>query len=257
MNCKNCGSPLTMDDKFCKKCGASTIEEKVEPVKPMVDPSVLSVKPMGEPTNEFAKLAKPEDHKPVVVRNTSPILLIFVFLLALALGYFGYQFLNKDQGIETSFNGYDFKIPKGLNVDFQENVLYLSNDNDKISINILDIDYNNINTEKTIDNYKYVEEKTVEDKKYQLFTNNNDKIVIMGLDKDKVVLMVVANKDNIDNELKILLSAKANNKDAIDNKKLLLDMKQILGGEEENTGDIDESLYEDIYVDITLEEINE
>ena len=256
MNCKNCGSPITSDEKFCKKCGASTIEEKVEPLKPNIDPSILSVKPMGEPTNEFAKLAKPEDHKPVVVRNTSVILIIIIFLFALALGFFLHQFIN-DKEVTISFNGYDFNVPSGLNIDYQEDVLYLNNSSTKISLNILDVDYNNIKTDKTIDNYKYVEEKTINDTKYQLFTNNNDKIVIMSLGKDKVVLMVVSNKDNIDNELKILLSAKANNKDVVDNKKMLLDMKQILGGEEENTGDIDESLYEEIYVDITLEEINE
>ena len=111
-------------------------------------------------------------------------------------------------------------------------------------------------SDKTIDNYKYVEEKKVDDKKYQLFTNNNDKIVIMPLNQDKVILMVVSNKENIDSELKILLSFKENNTDNVDNKKMLLDLKQVFG-EEENTGDIDESLYEETYVEISLDEINE
>ena len=31
MNCKNCGSPITNEEKFCKKCGASTIVENKEP----------------------------------------------------------------------------------------------------------------------------------------------------------------------------------------------------------------------------------
>ena len=78
----------------------------------------------------------------------------------------------------------------------------------------------------------------------------------MPLNQDKVILMVVSNKENIDNELKILLSFKENNTDNVDNKKMLLDLKQVFG-EEENTGDIDESLYEETYVEISLDEINE
>ena len=256
MNCKNCGSPITNEEKFCKKCGASTIVEEKVPLKPNVDPSVLSVKPMGEPTNEFAKLAKPEDHKTLVVKNTSPILLIIVFLIALAIGFFVNKYFFNDNSRMVSFKGYNLSVPTTYNIDYQEDVLYLTNDNDKVSINILDVNYNNIKTDKTIDNYKYVEEKTIDDKKYQLFTNNNDKIVIMPLSENKVILMVVTNKENIDNELKILLSFKENNTDTVDNKKMLLDLKQVFG-EEENTADIDESLYEETYVEISLDEINE
>ena len=224
MNCKNCGSPITNEEKFCKKCGASTIVENKEPLKPNVDPSVLSVKPMGEPTNEFAKLAKPEDHKTLVVRNTSPILLILVFLIALAIGFFVNKYFFNDNSRMVSFKGYNLSVPTTFNIDYQEDVLYL--------------------------------EKEIDNKKYQLFTNNNDKIVIMPLTQDKVILMVVSNKENIDNELKILLSFKENNTDNVDNKKMLLDLKQVFG-EEENTGDIDESLYEETYVEISLDEINE
>lgn len=256
MNCKNCGSPITNEEKFCKKCGASTIIENTGPVKPNIDPSVLSVKPMGQPTNEFAKLARPEDHKTLVVRNTSPILLIFVFLVALIIGFFVNKYFFNNNSRTVSFNGYNLTVPTKFNIDYQEDVLYLTNDNEKVSINILDVNYNNIKTDKTIDNYKYVEEKEIDNKKYQLFTNNNDKIVIMSLNQDKVILMVVSNKDNIDDELKIMLSFKENSTNTVDNKKMLLDLKQVLG-EEENTGDIDESLYEETYVEISLDEINE
>ena len=144
MNCKNCGSPITNEEKFCKKCGASTIVENKEPLKPNVDPSVLSVKPMGEPTNEFAKLAKPEDHKTLVVRNTSPILLILVFLIALAIGFFVNKYFFNDNSRMVSFKGYNLSVPTTFNIDYQEDVLYLTNDNDKVSINILDVNYNNI-----------------------------------------------------------------------------------------------------------------
>ena len=256
MNCKNCGSPLNEGEKFCNKCGTPTVEEKV--ITPTVDPKTLVVKPMGEPTNEFAKLAKPEDHKPVVVRNTNPILLIVVFLIAVAIGYFGYNFLSSKDNNFVSLNGYHFDIPNGLKIDYQKDTLYLDNDDLKFSINILDGDYTKIKAD-SFDDYKYQGEKEFESKKYHLFTKDDSKIVIMSIDDNKLVLMGISTKeDNIDKVLKIVVSAKKNESNkTLDNDKLILDMKSIINVEEENTGDIEDAIYEDTYVEITLEEINE
>ena len=256
MKCKNCGSLLKEGEKFCNKCGKSTVERESHPLRPVVDPSSLVVKPMSEPTNELAKLAKPEDHKEIVVRNTNPLLIIFVFLLALALGYFGYQFLNKDKGIVTSLNGYRFDVPTGLKIDHVKEHLYLNNDDILININVLQFDYTKMNA-KTIDGYKYEGEKEFEGKKYQLFTKGDNKIVIMSLDSQMIILMNVNSKDgNIDKALKIMVSAKKNEeKEIIDNDQLLEDMKPIITGEEVTTADED-AIYEDTYVDIVLDELN-
>lgn len=255
MNCKNCGSPLKEGEKFCNKCGEETRVSR--PLKPVVDPSQLVVKPMVEPTNELSKLVKEEDKKQVVVRHTSPLLIIFVFLLALALGYFGYKYLNKDKNIVTSLNGYRFEVPEGLKIDHEKEYLYLNNDDILININILQFDYKKMDA-KTIDGYKYEGEKEFDGKKYQLFTHGDNKIVIMSIGDEMILLMNVnAKENNIDKALKIAVSAKKNEeKSVIDNDKLLLDMKPIINGEEEKSADEDDIVYEDVYVDITLDEIN-
>ena len=49
MNCKSCGNPLTVEDKFCKKCGTPVAQVAVQPAVAQVAPAPVAPAPAVAP----------------------------------------------------------------------------------------------------------------------------------------------------------------------------------------------------------------
>ena len=71
MNCKSCGNPLTVEDKFCKKCGTPIAQAAVQPaVAPVAPAPVAPAQPAPAPAP--APAVAPVVQAPVVQAPVAP-----------------------------------------------------------------------------------------------------------------------------------------------------------------------------------------
>lgn len=132
MNCKSCGNPLTVEDKFCKKCGTPVAQVAVQPAvaqvaQPAMHPAgpaqVTPVQPAPAvaqvgpaPVAQQAPAVRPVAPAPVAQpamrpvgpapapmpgvyqappkKGANPIVMVLLALVAFGIGFFGYKLLS-------------------------------------------------------------------------------------------------------------------------------------------------------------------
>ena len=219
-------------------------------------------------------------------KKGNPILIIIILIILGVGGYFAYKYLIKDAGKvptkDVSFSGYQFKVPEAYKTKVNANTLVAYDDNIKASINLINGSYSDISTAVVLENFtaagstaSYMGEKEKNGNKYHLFKVEVDsKKAYIGYTASgvtKIVCFSIETKtgttypsdDDLNKTVDIAMSPTYNGSSNIDvsdvdQDSIVVEASKALTGEDNSTGDVyDEDVYEDIYVNITLEEINE
>ena len=218
----------------------------------------------------------------------SIVLLIVLILLGVG-GYFGYKYLvnngiigGKETTKDVSYSGYKFSVPDKYKTQVNANSLSVYDDSTILSFSFVTGSYGDISTSLIVENFtalgntaSYLGEKEKDGNKYHLFQvkvdDKNGYVGYIASGATKIICFSVEPKNGtalpseeyLNKAVDISLSATyngASNIEVVDGPKeaSTLDAAEALIGEAKSTGDIsDEDVYEDIYVNITLNEINE
>lgn len=222
-------------------------------------------------------------------KKKNPIIIILVLIILGVGGYFGYKYL-KDSGIlgkntktvDVEYNSYQFKVPEKYKTQNNTNSLVIYDDTNIIAIAFINGSYNEFSQALTLENFRalgheanYLGEKEKDGHKYHLFKvvveNKNAYIGYIASGDVKIICFSVEPKtgttqpsdDYLNDAIDIAISGKYNGSSNIETENKEVDSSistasQAIIGEEKNTGDIsDEPEYEETYVNITLNEINE
>ena len=223
-------------------------------------------------------------------KKKSPIIIILVLLILGVGGYFGYKYLvnngiigGKAKTIDVEFNSYQFKVPEKYKTQNNTNSLVIYDDTNILAVAFINGSYSEFSQALTLENFRalgheatYLGEKEKDSHKYHLFKvvveGKNAYIGYIASGDMKIICFSVEPKtgttlpsdDYLNDAIDIAISAKYNgssnveteNKEANDTS--ITTASQAVIGEEKNTGDIsDEPVYEETYVNVTLNEINE
>ena len=204
MFCKNCGSPLTAEDKFCKGCGApvNIQQEANNNQQPMYNQGQNNVnqpvnnRPMGQnsiPNNVVNNNVQP--NKPKRKWSWASALIgLVAFVVAFGGVYFllnrgkatsgggGSSETTKPTATEKSvtFSGYTFKLPSRYNYLIENNVLTIANDSQThyAGVQVLSANFDQLasNKENVI---ATVEENGLKVNKYEQKTYNGLETIAM------------------------------------------------------------------------------
>ena len=227
--------------------------------------------PMGQPMPPYQQPPK---------KGSNPILMIVLFIVAAAVGFFGYKLLSGGGSVvaaETAtinIGGYSFDVPVDMKAQYQTDKVILSNGKINLAIGVLAGDYSGMPT--TISGFTYEGEKTYNGTKYKLFSMkqgvHNAKAFYYSLAANRTGAVVVSvgedetkvpGSKEMEAALKIATSAKTSTYrgakvGGMDEETIDSAFKVMIGEpEEQSTGDINDDIYVDEYVNITLDEINE
>ncbi len=265
-----------------------------QPARPVVQPAVQA-QPMGQPMAQpmGAPMGQPAIRPvgptpmpgayqaPPQKKGANPILMVVLALVAFAVGYFGYKLLSGGGSVvaaETTsitVGGYTFQAPIDMVPRYSGGGVTLSNDKINVAIQVNSGKYEDVQAASS--SVTFEGEKTYNGTKYKLYSaksgSHNGKLFAYALSSNKygVVAVTVGNDEtqvpsskHLEAALKIATSAKAASSRSAQIGGFDQDeMDEIMGSfkakdeEETSTGDIGEDVYEDIYVNITLDEINE
>ena len=218
-----------------------------------------------------------------------PIIIILVLILLGVGGYFGYKYLV-DNGIiggkvktqSVDFNSYKFEVPEKYKTQINTNNLVVYDDTNILAFAFINGSYNDFSQALTLENFNslgnqatYLGEKQQDGHKYHLYKvlvgEKNAYVGYVSVSEIKIVCFSVEPKtgsqlpsdDYLKEAIKIAISATFSGStntvmESSGTNELVDTGTQAVIGEEESTGDInDEPEYEDTYVNITLNEINE
>lgn len=227
--------------------------------------------------------------KPAKEKKGNPILIILLLIILGVGGYFAYKYLIKGEKVEptntVSYEGYEFKVPKSFKTRINSNSLVAYDDTTLLSFLFINGSYDDFSSALVLENFnslgntaKYMGEKEKNGNKYHLYqVNVSGKETYIGYAKNGVTKIicfgveprtgsVLPNEDYLNKAIDITMSATYNGtsnieSNVVDEDSSVLQASQALIGEEKSTGDISgdtiEDVYEETYVNITLEEINE
>ena len=222
-------------------------------------------------------------------KKGNPLLIILILIILGVGGYFGYKYLIKGEKVEptntVSYEGYEFKVPKSLKTRINSNSLVAYDDTTLLSFLFINGSYDDFSSALVLENFnslgntaKYMGEKEKNGNKYHLYqVNVSGKETYIGYAKSGVTKIIcfgveprtgnsLPNEDYLNKAIDITMSATYNGtsnmeSNVVDEDSSVLQASQALVGEEKSTGDINgdtpEDVYEETYVNITLEEINE
>ena len=232
-------------------------------------------------------------NQPIMEKKNNSFLKPIITLIVIALlgvgGYFGYKYLvdngiigNKETTNEVSYSGYKFDVSTKLKTQINSNSLVAYDDVALLSFNFVTGSYEDISTSLIVENFTslgntatYLGEKEYETHKYHLFQvkveDKNGYVGYIASGTTKIICFAVEPKtgnelpseDYLNKAVKIAISATYNGSsniesNVVDEDSTVLEASKALMGEEEVAGDInEEDQYEEIYVNITLNEINE
>ncbi len=218
-----------------------------------------------------------------------PIIIILVLILLGVGGYFGYKYLV-DNGIiggkvktqSVDFNSYKFEVPEKYKTQINTNNLVVYDDTNILAFAFINGSYNDFSQALTLENFNslgnqatYLGEKQQDGHKYHLYKvlvgEKNAYVGYVSVSEIKIVCFSVEPKtgsqlpsdDYLKEAIKIAISATFSGStntvmESSGTNELVDTGTQAVIGEEESAGDInDEPEYEDTYVNITLNEINE
>ena len=218
-------------------------------------------------------------------KKSNPILILLVLIILGVGGYFGYKYLIKNGGSEptknVSYSGYEFKVFEKYKTQVNSNSLVAYNDDVILSFAFINGSYSDFSSALTLENFNslgntasYMGEKERNGNKYHYYkvtvsgketyigyvASGVTKIICFGVEAKTGTAL--PSEEYLNNAIDIAMSATYNGSsnmesNVVDEDSSVVTASQALIGEEENTGDINEDVYEDIYVNITLEEINE
>ena len=226
---------------------------------------------------------------PAKEKKGNPLLIILVLIILGVGGYFGYKYLIKGEKVEptntVSYEGYEFKVPKSLKTRINSNSLVAYDDTTLLSFLFINGSYDDFSSALVLENFnslgntaKYMGEKEKNGNKYHLYqVNVSGKETYIGYAKNGVTKIIcfgveprtgstLPSDDYLNKAVDITMSATYNGtsnmeSNVVDEDSSVLQASQALVGEEKSTGDINgdipEDVYEETYVNITLEEINE
>ena len=226
--------------------------------------------------------------EPKKEKKGNPLLIILVLIILGVGGYFGYKYLIKGEKVEptntVSYEGYEFKVPKSLKTRINSNSLVAYDDTTLLSFLFINGSYDDFSSALVLENFnslgntaKYMGEKEKNGNKYHLYqVNVSGKETYIGYAKNGVTKIIcfgveprtgsaLPSDDYLNKAVDITMSATYNGtsnmeSNVVDEDSSVLQASQALVGEEKSTGDISddiEDVYEETYVNITLEEINE
>ena len=227
--------------------------------------------------------------EPAKEKKGNPLLIILILIILGVGGYFGYKYLIKGEKVEptntVSYEGYEFKVPKSLKTRINSNSLVAYDDTTLLSFLFINGSYDDFSSALVLENFnslgntaKYMGEKEKNGNKYHLYqVNVSGKETYIGYAKSGVTKIIcfgveprtgnsLPNEDYLNKAVDITMSATYNGtsnmeSNVVDEDSSVLQASQALVGEEKSTGDINgdtpEDVYEETYVNITLEEINE
>ena len=273
---------------------AAQARPAVQQVVPTQAPAQAQARPVAQAPAMGQQMAQPMMTQPGMApmgpapmpyqqppkKGTNPILMIVLALVAFAVGYFGYKLLSGGGSIvaaETAsinIGGYAFDVPVDMKAEYDTTTVTLSNGKLNLVVGVLAGDYNKVST--NISGFTYEGEKTYNGTKYKLFSVkdgvHNAKAFYYSLASNRTGAVVVTvgsdetkvpSSKEMEAALKIATSAKASsyrsakvggmNEETIESAFKVITEET----EEASTGDIMEDIYEDTYVNITLDEINE
>ena len=246
----------------------------------------------GTYNNQFNQFNN-QVNQPIIEKKKNSFLKPIITLIVIALlgvgGYFGYKYLvdngiigDKETTNEVSYSGYKFDIPTKLKTQINSNSLVAYDDVALLSFNFVTGSYEDISTSLIVENFTslgntatYLGEKEYETHKYHLFQvkveDKNGYVGYIASGTTKIICFAVEPKtgnelpseDYLNKAVKIAISATYNGSsniesNVVDEDSTVLEASKALMGEEEIAGDInEEDQYEEIYVNITLNEINE
>ena len=233
-----------------------------------------------------------EQENPVIYeekKKKNPIVIILILIVLGVGGYFGYKYLadhgilgGKEKTVSVDFNSYKFEVPEKYKTQINTNNLVVYDDTNILAFAFINGSYKEFSQALTLENFNslgnqatYLGEKQHDGHKYHLYQvivgEKNAYIGYISISEVKIVCFSVEPKtgsklpteDYLNDAIKIALSATFNGStntvtessgttDAIEAG------SQALTGEAASAGDIsDEPEYEETYVNITLNEINE
>ncbi len=222
-------------------------------------------------------------------KKGNPLLIILILIILGVGGYFGYKYLIKGEKVEptntVSYEGYEFKVPKSLKTRINSNSLVAYDDTTLLSFLFINGSYDDFSSALVLENFnslgntaKYMGEKEKNGNKYHLYqVNVSGKETYIGYAKSGVTKIIcfgveprtgsaLPGDDYLNKAIDITMSATYNGtsnmeSNVVDEDSSVLQDSQALVGEEKSAGDINgdtpEDVYEETYVNITLEEINE
>lgn len=223
---------------------------------------------------------------PVKEKKGNPILVILLLIILGVGGYFGYKYFIKNGGNEATksvtYEGYEFKVPESLKTQINSNSLVAYDDTTLLSFLFINGSYSDFSSALVLENFnslgnsaKYLGEKERNGNKYHLYqVTVSEKETYIGYTASGVTKIIcfgveprtgtaLPNESYLNKAIDTAMSATYNGQsniesNVVDEDSSVLQASQALIGEEESAGDIsEEDEYEEIYVNITLEEINE
>ena len=231
--------------------------------------------------NNNQQMMMPEEKK-----KMNPIVIILILIVLGVGGYFGYKYFIQNGGSgptkSVSYDGYEFKVPESLKTKINSNSLVAYDDDVILSFAFISGSYSDFSSSLTLENFNslgntasYMGEKEKNGNKYHLYkvevAGKNTYIGYTASGVTKIVCFGVEprtgtalpKEDYLNKAIDTAMSATFNGQSNMevtetDNESSVTTASKAVIGEENSTGDIsDEDVYEDIYVNITLEEINE
>ena len=219
-------------------------------------------------------------------KKINPIVIILILLVLGVGGYFGYKYLIKNGGSgptkSVTYDGYEFKVPEALKTKINSNSLVAYDDDVILSFTFINGSYSDFSSALTLENFNslgntasYMGEKEKNGNKYHLYkvevAGKNTYIGYTASGVMKIICFGVEPRtgstlpkdDYLNKAIDTAMSATFNGQsniesNVVDEESSVTTASKAVLGEEQSTGDIsDEDVYEDIYVNITLEEINE
>ncbi len=227
-------------------------------------------------------------------KKKNPIGIILLLIILGVGGYFGYKYL-KDSGIlsgegktnTVEFASYKFQVPDKYKTQINTNNLVVYDDTNILAFAFINGSYNEFSSALTLENFNslgnkatYLGEKEQDGNKYHLYQvvvgEKNAYVGYIAKGDIKIICFSVEPKtgstlpseDYLKSAIKIAISAEfSGNSEVVESSgtnenaetsETVEAGSQALTGEAASAGDIDdEPVYEETYVNITLNEINE
>ena len=142
MNCKRCGAPVNLEDKFCKVC-ETPIEEisvnnnennnnvnqklNLENQQVMNNNYVeekVQVNQKVQKAQKPQKPKKPKSSKPIIIT----LILILILLVVIASVFFVKKYLLIEKKVEITFEGVNLKIPANYTFEIQNKTLAINDE---------------------------------------------------------------------------------------------------------------------------------
>ena len=289
--CSECGEKLEVMEPVVEQPEPVIKQNVVEPIVPVVpvvpEPVPEPVKPVEpvepvkpvEPVTPAPTPVEPEA-KPVK-KGVNPILCVLLAIVAFVIGFFGFKFLNGEgidilsSNTDVSFGGYTFTVPKSMKTSLgttEDKSPYIEMSDSKYSVTFSiyesDSEFDSLKP-KTTETNTYIAKRDYKGNSYYLFDRLSDQkkssAIIGKFDKTKIVLAYITvgngstspSTEDVENALKIIYSG-IKDENAKTNTKIFNNIEsEFFEKEEAIAGDVAEDVYSEIYVNISLDEINE